>query len=123
MTPSRPYLIRALYDWIVDNELTPYLLVDATVPEVDVPTGFVQDGKIVLNVSPRATNDLHLGNATIEFGARFSGKPIAVCVPTTAVLGIYAKENGHGMLFAEEGDDGAPTPPDDTPRPKLRVVK
>lgn len=127
MTPSRPYLIRALYDWIVDNGMTPYVLVDAEDEQVVVPRQFVEGGKIVLNVNPSAVQNLQLGNAFVEMDARFSGSPMHVSVPVMSVLAIYARENGKGMVFSEE--DGDEPPPDDTPdednskRPTLRVVK
>jgi len=125
MTSSRPYLIRALYGWIVDNGLTPYLLVNAQNPSVDVPPEFVQDGKIVLNVSPTAVRALDLGNEHIVFGARFGGTPTEVSIPSDAVLAIYARENGQGMAFHAQADDHPPTPPepDKRARPKLKVVK
>lgn len=132
MTPNRPYLVRALYEWILDNELTPHLLVDATRPGAVVPSQFVQDGKIVLNIGPSAVRGLVLGNERISFNARFGGVAMDVSVPADAVMGIYARENGRGMLFPDEelrpdgepasGDDPTPPkPPRD--RPTLKVVK
>jgi len=127
MTSSRPYLIRSLYQWIVDNGVTPYVLVDALVEGVDVPEQHIQDNKIVLNIAPMAVQGLTLGDDAISFSARFSGKSINLLVPTEAVLAIYARENGQGMMFNEE--PGSTTPPDDTPppddkpKPSLRVVK
>jgi stringent starvation protein B len=132
MTPNRPYLIRALYEWILDNRMTPYLLVDATHPRAMVPKQFVQDGKIVLNINPTAVQALVLGNDRIELDARFGGVAMKVEIPVGSVLGIYARENGHGMLFpddvAETGDmgdsdegPGPPNPP--SQRPTLKVVK
>lgn len=132
MTPNRPYLVRALYEWILDNQMTPHLLVDATRPETAVPEQFVQDGKIVLNISPSAVRGLVLGNERICFNARFGGVAMDVSVPCEAVMGIYARENGRGMLFPDEepraegearsGDDpNPPKPPRD--RPTLKVVK
>ena len=128
MTSSRPYLVRAFYDWIVDNGFTPQLIVDATRDGVVVPQDYVQDGRIVLNVTTKAIRNLHLGNELISFGARFSGNPFAVEVPTRAVLAVYAAENGVGMAFQEEegdGDDEPPssTQPDIAKRPSLKVVK
>ena len=102
MSSNRPYLIRALYDWIVDNDMTPHLLVDAEGNGVVVPQQFVQDGRIVLNISPGAVQDLEIGNQEILLSARFGGMAMDVRVPPRAVLGIYAKENGRGMLFPEE---------------------
>jgi len=127
MTPSRPYLIRALYDWIVDNGMTPYVLVNAEDEHVVVPRQFVEGGKIVLNINPTAVQNLELGNGFVEMDARFSGSPMHVSVPVMSVLAIYARENGKGMVFSEE--EGDEPPPDNTPeddsskRPTLRVVK
>jgi len=134
MTSNRPYMIRALYEWITDNRMTPHLLVDATHPQAVVPTRLIQDGKIVLNISPTAVRALVLGNGDIEFGARFGGVAMEVRVPVGAVLGIYARENGHGILFPDdepwvddaeeketEDESIAPEPP--RKRPTLRVVK
>ncbi|MCW9048109.1 MAG: ClpXP protease specificity-enhancing factor [Gammaproteobacteria bacterium] len=127
MTSSRPYLIRSLYQWIVDNGVTPYVLVDALVDGVDVPEQHIQDNKIVLNIAPMAVQGLTLGDDAISFSARFSGKSINLLVPTEAVLAIYARENGQGMMFNEEPGSTTPpdgsTPPDDKPKPSLRVVK
>ena len=129
MNSSRPYLIRALYEWIVDNNMTPYLLVSAMDEGVRVPEQFIEDGKIVLNTSPNATQELILGNQFIEFSARFSGAEMMVSVPTMSVLAIYARENGQGMMFAEEegGDEPSPIGPGDAPvqskKPTLTIVK
>lgn len=135
MTSTRPYLIRAFYDWILDNGLTPHLLVDAEASGVAVPSQFVKDGKIVLNLSPTAVHHLELGIEVLSFGARFGGVAMEVRVPPEAVLGIYARENGQGMLFppaAESRDElaasgepeGEPDPPKPTKeRPTLKVVK
>ncbi len=109
MTSNKPYFIRAVYDWIVDNDLTPYLLVDAEHPDVEVPQEFVTAGRIVLNISPKACRGLHLENDRILFTARFSGKTTQIFLPPTAALAIYAKENGRGMEFGEEYDE--PTEP------------
>lgn len=125
MTALRPYLIRALYEWIVDNAMTPYLLVDAEHEGVNVPRRYVQNGKIVLNLSPSAVVDLLLGNEAIDFKARFGGTPMQVQVPVEAVLAIYAKETGKGMIFDAE-TDSTPPPPDKEAKPKrpsLKVVK
>lgn len=136
MTSSRPYLLRAIYDWLVDNGLTPHLLVDAGVPGVAVPAAYVKDGQIVLNVSPSAVRSLELGNDLIRFEARFGGQPVTIWVPPHAVRGIYARENGQGMAFPDEppadaaaaGDappERDPEPPATPPRdrPSLKVVK
>jgi len=127
MTPSRPYLVRALYDWIVDNNLTPHIVVDTRQAGVEVPAGLAEDGRIVLNIGPRAVQALNLGNEKITFSARFGGVPTDVRVPENAVMGIYARENGRGMLFPEHDpvDPSPPTDPTHTPpeRPRLKVVK
>ena len=130
MTSNRPYLIRALYEWLVDNELTPYLLADAKRDAVHVPMRYVEEGRIVLNVSPSAVRDLSLGNELIAFEARFGGSAHAISLPPDAVLGVYARENGQGMLFPEEDIDVPPEPPrPDRPtppvggKPALKVVK
>jgi len=131
MSSSRPYLVRAMYQWITDNGVTPHLLVDVSVEGVQVPTEHVQNGKIILNIAPMAVTGLVLGDAEITFSARFSGKPMELYIPIDAVLAVYAKENGQGMMFSE--DDGASTAPNDEndpkpdpdkpKRPSLRVVK
>lgn len=136
MTSSRPYLIRALYEWILDNGLTPYILVDAEAEGVQAPLEYADNGKLVLNIAPRAVRDFVADNDFISFSARFSGVAQNVVVPVRAVLAIYARENGQGMLFNEpEGDDTPPPSPpssggdgDDKPprkagSPVLRVVK
>jgi stringent starvation protein B len=137
MTSSRPYLLRALLDWISDNGQTAHLLVDATRPGAVVPSQFVQDGKITLNIGPAAVQGLEMGNEWISFSARFAGRPMQVSVPVAAVLAIYSRENGQGMMFgnepggepvAEEGGDGRTGPDSDARRsgrkgPGLKVVK
>ena len=127
MTSSRPYLVRAMYQWIVDNGMTPHLLVDAGVDKCVVPVEHIQEGKIVLNIAPMAINGLTLGDDEVTFSARFSGESQSIWVPMQAILAIYARENGQGMMFSE--DDSAtdtgnePDPDPDKPRPNLRVVK
>lgn len=128
MTPSRPYIMRALYEWIVDNDCTPYVLVDSTGSDVMVPQQFVKDGQIVLNISPGAVMDLLIGNDAMTFNGRFGGVATDIYVPIVAVVGIYARENGQGMVFEPEEETD---PPDDTPpgpikpegRPSLKIVK
>ncbi|OOE78224.1 ClpXP protease specificity-enhancing factor [Salinivibrio sp. ML198] len=102
MTPRRPYLVRAFYDWLLDNDLTPHMVVDATLPGVQVPFDYVKDGQIVLNIAPRAVGNLELSNDHVCFNARFGGKPQQVLVPMAAVLAIYARENGAGTMFDME---------------------
>lgn len=133
MTPSRPYLIRALNEWINDNHSTPYIVVDAGVQGVEVPQEYVSDGQIVLNVSMSAVKELAITNDAVSFSARFGGVPMQVYIPIVAVLAIYAKETGQGMSFGRE--PGAPEPPTQPQppgkseqgkskgRPSLKVVK
>ncbi|EWC41059.1 ClpXP protease specificity-enhancing factor [Stutzerimonas stutzeri] len=135
MNSSRPYLVRALYEWIVDNDCTPHLLVNVDYPGVRVPAGFASDGQIVLNVAPSAVRHLHMDNEVISFEGRFGGVAHSLNVPSAAVMAIYARENGQGMVFEIEptppddetpgdqggaGDEGAPRPGG---RPSLKVVK
>jgi len=128
----RPYLLRAMHEWISDSEQTPHVVVDAENPLVEVPRQYVKDGKIILNVSHTATTALKMGNEWLEFSARFAGVTRAVRVPMKAVLGIYARETGQGMIFNES--DLTPEPPGTKPptppapseenrRPHLKVVK
>lgn len=142
MNSSRPYLVRALYEWIVDNDCTPHMLVNAEYPAVQVPQGFASDGQIVLNVSPNAVRHLHMDNEAVSFEGRFGGVAHTLYVPAGAILGIYARENGQGMVFelepplmedgdledegVEPDDDGPPSggqPPRPSGRPSLKVVK
>lgn len=128
MTPSRPYFLRALNDWIVANALTPHLLVNAERPGVNVPQQYVKDGQIVLNIAPQAINNLTIANDWVSFDARFSGVLHRIRIPVMAILGIYAVENGRGMMFdhEEEGDDELPPEPpvgSKDARPSLKVVK
>ena len=102
MLVQRPYLMRAFYDWIVDSECTPHVIVDATKPHVDVPLQFVENGKIVLNIAPRSVLDFSLDDNALSFNARFSGIPTQVYVPMYAIEGIYARENGAGTIFPDE---------------------
>ncbi|NMM41945.1 ClpXP protease specificity-enhancing factor [Pseudoalteromonas arctica] len=102
MTPNRPYLLRAFFDWIVDNQCTPHLVVNADFPAVQIPTQFVQDGQIVLNISPSAVTQFSMDNQQLSFNARFGGQPMQVYVPIGAVLAIYARENGEGTVFTAD---------------------
>ena len=102
MTSNKPYLVRALNEWILDNQLTPFLLVDASVKGVEVPEQHIKDGKIILNILPSAVQKIAFENEWIYFSARFGGQPFMINIPISAVLAIYAKENGRGMMFAEE---------------------
>lgn len=152
LTARRPYLLRAFYDWLLDNQLTPHLVVDINLPGVQVPLEYARDGQIVLNIAPRAVGNLELSNDEVRFNARFGGVPRQVFVPMAAVLAIYARENGAGTMFEPEpayelaseeqqetmmsvidGDrpdnasDDDHSPDDEPPprggRPSLRVVK
>ena len=108
---TRPYLIRALHEWALDNGFTPQIAVNATVAGVQVPASHVREGSIVLNIHPQAVHQLELGNDTISFFARFAGKSEPVVVPVTAVLAIYARENGRGIQFPPE-EGGVEPPPE-----------
>jgi len=99
LNSSRPYIIRAIYEWIVDNACTPHLLVDAGVEGVDVPQAYVSDGQIVLNISPSAVVGLEMTNESVFFNGRFGGVATDILVPIGGILGIYARENGQGMIF------------------------
>lgn len=136
MKPRRPYLLRALHEWITDSGDTPHIVVDATLDGVVVPRPYVKDGKIVLNVGMSATQGLKLGNDALSFDARFGGSSFSVYVPVRAVLGIYSRETGQGMIFPEGDADPDPgsAPPPAAPapgkgeaapakRPRLQVVK
>ena len=135
MKSRRPYLLRAMHEWICDSQCTPHVVVDAGVTGVEVPRQYVQDGKIVLNVSWTATSQLQLGNEELSFNGRFGGTSMHVRVPLAAVLAIYARETGQGMVFTEEADQPPPggPPPESAPkepatkppagRAKLKVVK
>ena len=133
MTSNRPYLLRALNEWICDNGMTPYLLVDAVREGVQVPASAVKDGRVVLNIAPRAVAQLVLDNREVRFMARFGGVSQSVIVPMPAVLAIYAQETGQGMMLPDDGaqlpDDEpsgpAPGPEGGEPpkRSHLRVVK
>lgn len=102
MTSNRPYLLRAIYDWITDNDLTPYVLVDASHDGVRVPPQVIKNGQVVLNLAMRAVGNLDLGNDWISFQARFSGASQSILIPVSAVLALYAQENGQGMMFPAE---------------------
>lgn len=132
MTSSRPYLLRALYEWILDNRCTPYVVVNANGDGVQVPNAYVKDGQIVLNVAPTAVVGLKLENDSLEFNARFGGVAMQIYVPMNSVLGIYARENGRGMIFEHEENSPETPPPtsenggekDKKPgRPGLKIVK
>lgn len=130
MTPTRPYLIRAFYDWILDNGMTPYMLVDATVVGTQVPAAYVKEGRIVLNVAPAAVTGMRMDTDAVTFSARFAGIAQGIRLPVAAVMAVYARENGQGMFFGDEDVADAPGATDESPtealparRPALRVVK
>ena len=123
MTSNKPYLLRAFYDWIADNDCTPYVVVDAMFPGVEVPQIYVNDGQIVLNVAPRAVTAFNLDNDALCFNTRFGGVPTDIYVPIKAIVGIYARENGEGMVFdpsapetvADQSDTQRQDPSDKAP--------
>ncbi len=136
MNSSRPYIIRALYDWILENQCTPYVLVDAFGEGVEVPQDHVKDGQIILNIAPAAVQSVSISNEAIEFNGRFGGIPKKVLVPIKSILGIYAKENGQGMIFESDELPDPPDPPEErlnrrekgssnkgTTKPSLKIVK
>ncbi len=131
MTSSRPYILRAIHEWIVDNGLTPHLLVNAGVAGTRVPEQYVENGKIILNISARAVSTYHQDNEWVMFQARFGGRSQEIVIPVPAVLAIYAKENGKGMVFGQEENGGEAPPPPQPPsgaptkpgKPRLQVVK
>ena len=108
---KRPYLVRAMHEWMGDNGHTPHIVIDATVDGVTVPNQHIKDGKIILNISQSAAHNLKLTNQAVSFRARFSGVPFDVWVPIASVLGIYAKETGQGMIFSHGSSGEQPEPP------------
>lgn len=106
MSSNRPYLLRAMYEWIVDNQCTPHLLVDVSDDRVKVPREHVRDGQIVLNINPTAVGQFHWDNDHVEFSARFAGVSRSMWIPMSSVLAIYARENGEGMAFTVDADEG-----------------
>jgi stringent starvation protein B len=132
MTSNRPYLMRAIFEWIIDNGLTPHVLIDAEVPEVQVPRQYVDEGRIILNISPSAVQNFSIDNQWLSFNARFGGKPFEIFAPIHAIRAVYAAENSEGMMFEPmpESEVEPPTEPEPDPeppkpnsRPALRVVK
>ena len=126
---TKPYLVRAIYEWCCDNGFTPYMAV-AVDASTQVPREFVKDGQIVLNIDPGATNRLNISNEFVDFQARFGGHSQEIVIPMAAVLAIYAKENGKGMVFGQEDSAGGEVPPPEPPagapkpgKPRLQVVK
>lgn len=130
MTSNRPYLVRAMHAWIIDNGLTPYLLVDANGPGVRVPPSAIKDGRVVLSIAPRAVAQFDIGLESVRFLARFGGVSHSIEVPMPSILAIYAQENGQGMMFQAEREPTPPPPSQPEPessegprRPQLRIVK
>ncbi len=133
LTSTKPYLIRAFYDWINDNRCTPYVIVNAEVKDVEVPRQYIEEGRIILNISSEAVRDLQITNDFLELSARFNGMATQLYAPISAILAIYAQENGHGMVFEEEtqatpNDSGSKikTPvkrPDPSVKPSFKVIK
>lgn len=130
MTSNRPYLMRAIFEWIIDNGLTPHVLIDAEVPEVQVPRQYVDEGRIILNISPSAVQNFSIDNQWLSFNARFGGKPFEIFAPIHAIRAVYAAENSEGMMFEPMPEVEPPTEPEPDPeppkpssRPSLRVVK
>jgi stringent starvation protein B len=124
MTSSKPYLVRALYEWILDNDNTPYILVDTGSDQVLIPNGISSDGKVVLNLAPAAIQDLEMTNEHVSFSARFNGVVEQIYCPVSSLLAIYARENGEGMMFpAEESDAESPGEEAKPKGPTLKVIK
>lgn len=133
MTSSKPYLIRGLYEWLLDNEVTPYILVDANNESVMIPKGIATDGKVVLNLAPGAIQQLEISNEYLSFSARFSGVAQDIYCPMASVLAIYARENGEGMMFssdsetesgtADTGESTVKSARKKTQGPGLKIVK
>ncbi len=132
LSSNKPYLIRALYEWLLDNHATPYLLVDTRHHGVMIPPGIDRDGRVVLNVSPSAVQGLDMANDHIAFSARFGGRAFDIYLPMVSILAIYSADDNEGMMFAEEPLDAADQYDGDTrqsddgdgkKRPVLRVVK
>lgn len=117
--PRRPFLLRAMFEWVLANDQTPHLLVDTGVDHVQVPEDYVEDGQIILNIRPAAVTNLEMSNEAISFSARFGGRPYAIYVPIEAVVALYARESGDGMAFPPEpfatNDDGSDDDPNNGP--------
>ena len=127
MSSQKPYLVRAIHEWLLDNQCTPYVLVNTQYEGVQVPQDYIKDGRIVLNIAPDAIRDLVIDNDWISFSARFAGKAMDVFIPILSVQAIYGKENNEGMFFPDEDSPPSPEPQDSSPlskgRPSLKVVK
>jgi stringent starvation protein B len=126
MTSSKPYLVRALYEWILDNDTTPYILVDTSSEEVVIPPGIANDGKVVLNLAPAAIQHLEMTNEHVSFSARFNGVAEEIFCPISSLLAIYARENGEGMMFPADEPEAGADPASETAKrvgPTLKVIK
>ena len=129
MSLSRPYLIRAIYQWVVDNGLTPYIVVDCTEDFIDIPEQFIHDGQVILNISPNAVQNLEITDQSIFFNARFAGVPRQLAISVLTVLAIYAKENGQGLIFSNDHlppdikQKAQPEVKNKPKKPTLKVVK
>lgn len=131
MTSNKPYLIRALYEWLVDNNATPYILVNTENDQVDIPAGIEKDGQVVLNIAARAAQGLEMQNSHIAFSARFNGQSQNIYIPMTAIMAIYSMEDGEGMMFADETAasdakkemSAQESGGDDNKKPGLTIVK
>lgn len=131
MSSQKPYLVRAIYQWLLDNQCTPYLLVNTNFEGVVVPEQYIRDARIVLNLAPDAINALNMDNDWVSFSARFSGKSMDLFIPVIAIQAIYGKENNEGMFFPEEELPTPPAPPTTEPpttktnsgKPSLKLVK
>ena len=131
MTSTQPYLLRALYEWMLDNNLTPYLLVDTSISGVDVPEQYIEDNRIVLNLLPVAVHQLVINNDAVSFSARFNSRPYQIYVPVRAVLAIYSRETGKGLAFTPDQEheqatvtgSGTVETPDNIQKTMLKVIK
>jgi len=132
LSSNKPYLIRALYEWLLDNNATPYLLVDTRHRDLRIPPNIDKDGRVALNISPGAIDGLDMANDSIAFSARFGGRAFDIYLPMATILAIYSADDNEGMMFAEEEPPPEGGPDDDGPgdggddggnRPGLRVVK
>lgn len=129
MTSTQPYLLRALYEWMLDNNLTPFLLVDTSITGVDVPEQYIEDNRIILNILPAAVHQLVMNNEAVSFSARFNNRPYQIHAPIRAVMAIYAKETGNGLVFTPEQEQsivtasGTKETSDNSNKVKLKIIK
>jgi len=123
VTSSKPYLVRALYEWILDNDTTPYILVDVTSDQVMIPAGIANDGKLVLNLAPQAVENLEMTNQYLSFSARFHGVAEEIYCPMLSLLAIYARENGEGMMFPNEESEQGDSAGKKSTGPTLKIIK